>query len=77
MQVSMDALSPNGELVAITWMAILIYVLDVASLSLARIFVIALISIAIIYTKIQAIPLLALLLLPRLQSWKNFKYLLM
>jgi len=76
MQVSMDALSPNGELVAITWMAILIYVLDVASLSLARIFLIALISIAIVYTKIQAIPLLALILLPRLQSWKNFKYLL-
>lgn len=76
MQVTMDALSPNGELVAVTWMAILIYVLDVASLSIARIFVIALISIAIVYTKIQAIPLLALLLLPRLQSWKNFKYLL-
>lgn len=76
MQVSMDALSPNGELVAVTWIAILIYVLDVASLSLARIFVISLISIAIIYTKIQAIPLLVLLLLPRLQSWKNFKYLL-
>jgi hypothetical protein len=76
MQVSMDALSPNGELVAVTWMAILIYILDVASLSLARIFVISLISTAIIYTKIQAIPLLALLLLPRLQSWRNFKHLL-
>lgn len=76
MQFSMDALSPNGELVAVTWMAILIYVSDVASLSLTRIFVIALISIAIIYTKIQAIPLLALILLPRLKSWKNFRYLI-
>lgn len=76
MQVSMDALSPNGELVAVTWMAILIYLLDASSLSFARICLISLISIGIIYTKIQAIPLLVLILLPRLKDWKNFKYLI-
>lgn len=75
-QVSMDALSPNGELVAVTWLSILIIVLNAPYFSISRIVLISLICIVTVYTKIQAIPLLALILLPSLNSWKNTKHLI-
>lgn len=74
-QVSMDALSPNGELVAVALLAILMLLLQVSHLSIHRIFFISLLSVLIIYTKIQAIPILALLLAANLKSIRSAKYL--
>ena len=62
MQVSMDALSPNGELVAVTLLMILFYLLSADDYSFLRVFIAALLTIFIVYTKLQAIPLLLLIL---------------
>jgi len=62
MQVSMDALSPNGELVAVTLLIMLFHLLSTDDHSFVRVFIAALLTISIIYTKLQAIPLLLLIL---------------
>ena len=58
----MDAFSLNGELVCVAMLAVLHYSLQDTTLSSVKLILLAVLSTVIICTKMQAIPLLFLIL---------------